>query len=86
MEKKYWRVNSNVKNNKYWIESVMLDPNTDYFREYKSAYSETIIEAKKKLHNKIMHEVGIIDSKIASLEYKRKKIMEQLLNPEIKDK
>ena len=85
MKKKYWLVNSNSKNNKYWIESVMLDPTSDYFRDYKSAYSETIIEAKTKLHNRVAKEIDKIESKIKLLEYKKKQLKEQLLNPEIRD-
>ena len=85
MKKKYWLVNSNSKNNKYWIESVMLDSTSDYFREYKSAYSETIIEAKTKLHNRVAQEIDKIESKIKFLEYKKKQLKEQLLNPEIRD-
>ena len=85
MKSKYWFVNSNSKNNQYWIESIMLDPDTNYFRDYKSSYSETIIEAKQKLNKKIKHEIDVIDSKINSLEYKKTKLKAQLLNPEIKD-
>jgi hypothetical protein len=85
MKNKYWFVNSNTKKNQYWIESIMLDSDTDYFKEFKDAYSETIIEAKKKLRKKIMHEIDVIDSKISSLEYKKAKLNNQMLNPEIRD-
>ena len=46
MKKTYWIINSNKKNNQYWIESIMIDPNTDNYQENKDLYSETIIEAK----------------------------------------
>lgn len=90
MKKKYWFVNSNSKKNQYWIESIMLNLDddyfkSDYFKKFKDEYSETIIEAKKKLRKRIMHEIDVIDSKISSLEYKKTKLNNQMLNPEIKD-
>ena len=85
MKKKYWIINSNKKNNQYWIETVMIDPNTDNYQENKDLYSETIIEAKQKLHEKIKEEIYQLDSKINKLEYKKKKLNSQLLNPEIRD-
>lgn len=85
MKKKYWIINSNKKNNQYWIESIMIDPNTDNYQENKDLYSETIIEAKQKLYKKIKEEIYQLDSKINKLEYKKKKLNSQLLNPEIRD-
>ena len=85
MKKKYWIINSNKKINQYWLETVMIDPNTDNYQENKDLYSETIIEAKQKLHKKIKEEIYQLDSKINKLEYKKKKLNSQLLNPEIRD-
>ena len=85
MKKTYWIINSNKKNNQYWIESIMIDPNTDNYQENKDLYSETIIEVKQKLHKKIKEEIYQLDSKINKLEYKKKKLNSQLLNPEIRD-
>ena len=85
MKKKYWIINYNKKNNQYWIESIMIDPNTDNYQENKDLYSETIIEAKQKLHEKIKEEIYQLDSKINKLESKKKKLNSQLLNPEIRD-
>ena len=85
MKKKYWIINSNKKNDQYWIESIMIDPNTDNYQENKDLYSETIIEAKQKLYKKIKEEIYQLDSKINKLEYKKKKLNSQLLNPEIRD-
>ena len=85
MKKKYWIINSNKKNNQYWIEAIMIDPNTDNYQENKDLYSETIIEAKQKLHKKIKEEIYQLDSKINKLEYKKKKLNSQLLNSEIRD-
>jgi len=85
MKKTYWIINSNKKNNQYWIESIMIDPNTDNYQENKDLYSETIIEVKQKLHKKIKEEIYQLDSKINKLEYKKKKLNSQLLNSEIRD-
>ena len=85
MKKKYWIINSNKKNNQYWLETIMIDPNTDNYQENKDLYSETAIEAKQKLHKKIKEEIYQLDSKINKLEYKKKKLNSQLLNPEIRD-
>lgn len=63
----------------------MIDPNTDNYQENKDLYSETIIKAKQKLHKIIKSEIYNIDIKINKLEYKKKKLNSQLLNPEIRD-
>ena len=46
IKKKYRIINSNKKNNQYWIESIMIDPNIENYQENKDLYSETVIEAK----------------------------------------
>ena len=61
----------------------MIDPNIDNYQENKDLYSETVIEAKQKLHKKIKKEIYLLDSKINKLE--KKKLNSQLLNPEIRD-
>ena len=53
MKKKYWIINSNKKNNQYWIESIMIDQIQIIIKKNKDLYSETAIEAKQKLHKKI---------------------------------
>ena len=53
MKKKYWIINSNKKNNQYWIESIMIDQIQIIIKKNKDLYSETAIEAKQKLYKKI---------------------------------
>ena len=44
-----------------------------------------LLKQKQKLHKKIKKEIYLLDSKINKLEYKKKKLNSQLLNPEIRD-
>lgn len=53
MKKKYWIINSNKKNNQYWIESIMIDQIQIIIKKNKDLYTETAIEAKQKLYKKI---------------------------------
>jgi len=85
MKKKYWIVHSNIKENKFWIESVMLDPNSEYFKDYGSLYSFTLEEAKERFKKRIINEIDRINQQINSLEDKECILYQQLKNIEIKD-
>lgn len=85
MKKKYWIVHSNIKENKFWIEGIMLDPNSEYFKDYGSSYSSTLEEAKERFKKRIMNEIDRIDQQINSLEGKERILYQQLENIEIKD-
>ena len=59
---------------KFWIDSIILNTNGDYYNEYKSSYYDTIDEAKNKLNLQIKQIIKNIDDKINELENIKNKL------------
>ena len=78
--KKFYYIVGDNFNKKYkcyttfWIDSILLDTNSDYYNEYKSAYCDNIDEEKDKLNLRIKHEIKNIDNKINELENIKKQL------------
>lgn len=78
--KKFYYIVGDNFNRKYncyttfWIDSIILDTNSDYYNEYKSSYCDTIDEAKDKLNLRIKQTIKNIDDKINELENIKKQL------------